>query len=59
MKTSETASAEIVKNGRVFKPVYGDLLNNMPRDIVQELAKRRLAEIEAAKAQEKKQKSPE
>jgi hypothetical protein len=48
MKTSETVSAEIVKNGRVFRPVYQDLLNNMPKDIVQELAQRRLAEIEAA-----------
>jgi hypothetical protein len=48
MKTSETVSAEIVKNGRVFRPVYRDLLNKMPKDIVQELAKRRLAEIEAA-----------
>jgi hypothetical protein len=41
---------EIVKDGRVFKPVYKRLLDNMPRDLVQEMARRRLEELESGKA---------
>jgi hypothetical protein len=41
---------EIVKNGRVFKPVYKRLLDNMPRDLVQEMARRRLEELESGKS---------
>ncbi|MDR1326688.1 MAG: hypothetical protein LBK00_11705 [Treponema sp.] len=44
---------EIVKDGRVFKPVYKHLLDNMPRDLVQEMARRRLAELESGKAEKK------
>jgi hypothetical protein len=44
---------EIVKDGRVFKPVYKHLLDNMPRDLVQEMARRRLDELEVVKAEKK------
>ena len=37
---------EIVKDGRVFKPVYKDLLDNMPNDLVREMARRRLEELD-------------
>jgi hypothetical protein len=43
----------IVKDGRVFRPVYKRLLDNMPRDLVQEMARRRLEELEAGKAAKK------
>jgi hypothetical protein len=58
MKTSEQTldkADEIVKNGRVFKPVYKHLLDNMPHDIVQEMARRRLDELKAGKGEKKKQ----
>jgi hypothetical protein len=48
MKISEHTLAktdEIVKDGRVFKPVYNHLLHNMPRDLVQEMARRCLEEL--------------
>jgi len=42
-------SGEIIsRDGRVFRPVYKHLLDNMPRDLVQEMARRRLAELDAA-----------
>jgi hypothetical protein len=44
-------AGEIVKDGRVFKPVYKHLLDNMPRDLVQEMARRRLEELESGKAE--------
>jgi hypothetical protein len=44
---------EIVKDGRVFKPVYKHLLDNMPRDLVQEMARCRLHELESGKAEKK------
>jgi hypothetical protein len=44
---------EIVKDGRVFKPVYKHLLDNMPRDLVREMARRRLDELESGKAEKK------
>jgi hypothetical protein len=37
----------------VFKPVYKHLLDNMPRDLVQEMACRRLDELESGKAEKK------
>jgi hypothetical protein len=52
MRTSKKSSGEIVRNGRVFIPVYKDLLDAMPRDLVQEMARRRLAEIEEIKRRE-------
>jgi hypothetical protein len=48
MKISEQTlnnTGEIVKDGRVFKPVYKHLLDNMPRDLVQEMARRHLEEL--------------
>lgn len=57
MKTSEKTSDrpdEIVINGRVFKPVYKHLLDNMPRDLVQEMARRRLDELRSGNAAQKK-----
>jgi hypothetical protein len=44
---------EIVKDGRVFKPVYKRLLDNIPRDLVQEMARRRLDELESGKTDKK------
>ncbi|MDR2471154.1 MAG: hypothetical protein LBD09_03475 [Treponema sp.] len=57
MKTSEKPSDkedEIVIKGRVFKPVYKNLLDNMPRDLVQEMARRRLDELKSGAASQKK-----
>jgi hypothetical protein len=51
MKTSEKPldrPDEIVIQGRVFKPMYKHLLDKMPRDLVQEMARRRLDELNAA-----------
>jgi len=45
---SDNDTGEIVRDGRVFRPVYKHLLDNMPRDLVQEMARRRLAELDAA-----------
>jgi hypothetical protein len=56
MKMSEQIlekTDEIVKDGRVFKPVYKHLLDNMPHDLVQEMARRRLEELESGKAEKK------
>ncbi|MCL2410798.1 MAG: hypothetical protein FWC97_04060 [Treponema sp.] len=50
MTTSEKPldkTSEIVKNGRVFRPVYKHLLDNMPKDLVQEMARRRLEELDS------------
>ena len=49
-KSPET-DGEIVIEGRVFKPVYKNLLDNMPQDLVQEMARRRLKELDEALAQ--------
>jgi hypothetical protein len=49
---------EIVKDGRVFKPVYKYLLDNMPRDLVQEMARRRLDELESGKIEKKERARP-
>jgi len=35
----------VTKSGRVFRPGNKELLQNIPPDIVQEMAKRRLEEI--------------
>ena len=48
MTTSEPIleSSEIVtETGRVFRPGQAELLDTLPPDIVQEMAKRRLEEI--------------
>jgi len=45
---SDNDTGEIVRDERVFRPVYKHLLDNMPRDLVQEMARRRLAELDAA-----------
>ena len=47
-QSSDNDTGEIVRDGRVFRPVYKHLLDNMPRDLVQEMARRRLAELDAA-----------
>jgi hypothetical protein len=54
MKKSKKSSGEIVVGGRTFVPVYKDLLDAMPRDLVQEMARRRLAEIAEIKKREGK-----
>jgi hypothetical protein len=40
----------ITESGRVFRRHNQEFLDNMPPDIVQEMARRRLAEIQAIKA---------
>jgi hypothetical protein len=40
------ANEIITESGRVFRPVHDDILNKLPPDIVKEMAKRRLEEIE-------------
>ena len=53
MQASEKSleiDGEIVIEGRVFKPVYKHLLDNMPQDLVQEMARRRLKELDEALA---------
>lgn len=49
MTTLETTlheNGEYVRDGRVFRPVYKHLLCNTPKDLAQEMARRRLAELE-------------
>jgi hypothetical protein len=61
MRISEQTSDktdEIVKDGRVFKPVYKRLLDNIPRDLVQEMARRRLEELESGKVEKKGSQAP-
>jgi len=50
-KEASGKADEIVKEGRVFKPLYKDLLDNMPQDLVQEMARRRLQEIDSGLGQ--------
>jgi hypothetical protein len=38
----------VTKSGRVFRPYNQELLDNMPEDIVRELARRELEKIKAA-----------
>lgn len=48
-KTSETTlelDSIVTESGRVFHPHYKELLDSMPQDIVEELARRRLKELE-------------
>jgi len=39
----------VTKSGRVFRPGNKELLENIPADIVQEMAKRKLEEIKRYK----------
>ena len=53
MRTSDNtsvleANAIITKSGRVFYPYHQEMLDNLPEDIVQELARRELEKIKAA-----------
>jgi hypothetical protein len=52
MKISEDTLAKdeiVMESGRVFRPGNRELLKNIPCDIVQEMAKRRLEEIKRCK----------
>jgi len=52
MKTSEDTLVKdeiVTKSGRVFRPGNKELLENIPTDIVQEMAKRKWEEIERYK----------
>jgi len=52
-ETSETTLEKgsiVTDSGRVFTPHYKELLDTMPQDIVKELAKRKLEELEQHKA---------
>ena len=53
MRTSDNtsvleANAIITKSGRVFYPYHQEMLDNLPEDIVRELARRELEKIKAA-----------
>jgi hypothetical protein len=39
----------ITKSGRVFKPYHKDLLENIPAEIVEDMARRELEKIETQK----------
>jgi len=52
MKTSEDTLVKdeiVTKSGRVFRPGNKELLEKIPADIVQEMAKRKWEEIERYK----------
>ena len=52
MKTSEDTLVKdeiVTESGRVFRPGNKGLLENIPSDIVQEMAKRKLEEIKQYK----------
>jgi len=52
MKTSEDTLVKdeiVTESGRVFRPGNKELLENIPSDIVQEMAKRRWEEIKHSK----------
>jgi len=52
MKTLEDTLVKdeiVTKSGRVFRPGNKELLENIPSDIVQEMAKRKWEEIERSK----------
>jgi hypothetical protein len=53
MDKADEIPDEIIKDDRVFKPVYKRLLDNMSRDLVQEMARRHLGELEPGKAKKK------
>ena len=56
MITSEKLSDDpdvIIRDCRIFKPVYKHLLDNMPKDLVQEMARRRLKELDAMREKNK------
>jgi hypothetical protein len=61
MKTLEQSSViddKVItsKNGRKFRPYYKNILDNMPSDLVKEMAKRELDKIEKSE-KEKSQKT--
>ena len=52
MKTSEDTLVKdeiVTESGRVFRPGNKELLENIPSDIVQEMAKRKWEEIKRSK----------
>ena len=52
MKTSEDTLVKdeiVTESGRVFRPGNKELLENIPSDIVQEMAKRKWEEIKHSK----------
>ena len=52
MKTLEDTLVKdeiVTESGRVFRPGNKELLENIPSDIVQEMAKRKLEEINSCK----------
>jgi hypothetical protein len=43
----------VTESGRVFRPAHNDLLDSLPPDIVQEMARRRLEEIKISAAEQR------
>jgi hypothetical protein len=53
-QTSVLDEKEIItKNGRKFRPYYQNLLDNMPPDIVKEMAQREIEKIEESEKKKK------
>jgi len=50
LETTLEQGSIVTESGRVFRPHYKELLDAMPSDIVAELAKRRLKELEQDKS---------
>jgi len=54
MRISETSQGRddgaIIKEGRVFRPLYKHLLDNMPKDLVVEMARRQIESITHAQS---------
>jgi cell pole-organizing protein PopZ len=48
LKPSLAPDEIVTKSGRKFRPYYKDLLDNMPPDLVKELARRELEKIRKA-----------
>jgi hypothetical protein len=49
MKNGETRDEIVTESGRVFRPGNKELLENIPADIVREMAKRKWEEIKSCK----------
>jgi hypothetical protein len=55
LEKSSAADDKVITSGsgKKYRRLYQDLLDNMPQDLVREMARRRLEEIERYKADEK------
>jgi hypothetical protein len=49
LELNDTDELLVTKSGRIFQPYHKDLLDNIPSDIVREMARRRIEEIKKDK----------